>query len=298
MKPIAFVGAAFSIGGADTGSRLGCTFYRHNGQKKPKTAKWHRTIWQRTHHLQAYPQSVAPIRQACQQLAHHVQQRRQGYFPVVIGGDHSCAIGTWSGMTQGKPPIGLLWIDAHLDSHTPTTSQSKRVHGMPLAVLLGQGDKQLMLQQRAVVDRRYTVVFGVRSFEEGEPELMQQLKVRYYTMVEIKQRGLNVCLREAWHYVAACPQGFGVSLDLDGIDPSFAPAVSVPEPNGLYLPTLLKTLKLLPKRKLKAVEVVEFNPYCQGNRRTLTVLSALVINLVPTSKKLKINRVQTENRSC
>ena len=107
-------------------------------------------------------------------------------------------------------------------------------------------------------------------------------------MLEIKQRGLNICLREAWHYVAACPQGFGVSLDLDGIDPSFAPAVSVPEPNGLYFPTLLKTLKLLPKRKLKAIEIVEFNPYCKGNRRTLAVLSALIRNLVPASKKHRV----------
>ncbi len=289
MKPIAFVGAAFSIGGADTGSRLGCTFYRHNGQKKLKPANWHRTIWQESNHLQSYPQCIAAIRQSCQQLAHHVSHIRKGYFPVVIGGDHSCAIGTWSGMTQGKPPIGLLWIDAHFDSHTPTTTHSKRVHGMPLAILLGHGDKQLMLQQRAVIDRRYTVVFGVRSFEEGELVLMQQLKIRYYTMVEIKQRGINVCLREAWHYVAACPQGFGVSLDLDGIDPSFAPAVSVPEPNGLFFPTLLKTLKLLPKRKLQALEIVEFNPYCQGNRRTLAVLSKLVINLVPAVQKHQLN---------
>lgn len=287
MKPIAFVGAAFSIGGAATGSRLGCTFYRHNGQNKPKTALWHRTIWQKSNNLQVYPKGVTPIRQSCQQLAHQVKHLRQGYFPVVIGGDHSCAIGTWSGMTQGKPPIGLLWIDAHFDSHTPATSVSKRIHGMPLAVLLGHGDKELMLQHRAVIDPRYTVVFGVRSYETGEPELMQQLNVRYYTMLEIKQRGLNICLREAWYYVASCPQGFGVSLDLDGIDPSFAPAVSVPEPKGLYFPTLLKTLKLLPKRKLKALEIVEFNPFCQGNRRTLAILSALIRNLVPTSKSFK-----------
>jgi arginase len=280
MKPIAFVGAAFSIGGAATGSRQAPAFYRHYATPHYPNTIWHRIIWQQSNQLQAYPHSVAVIKNACQKLAHHVKGLRQGYFPIVIGGDHSCAVGTWSGISQHKAPIGLLWIDAHFDSHTPATSQSQRIHGMPLALLLGQGDTRLMLQPRAVIDSRYTVVFGVHSFEVGEPELMAQLHIRYYTTTEIKQRGLNTCLREAWRHVSACPQGFGLSIDLDGIDPTFTPAVSVPEAHGLSLPLLLNTLKHLPTTKLKALEVVEFNPYYDRNRRTLKALTAIINHVI------------------
>jgi len=284
MKKIAVIGAAFSVGGAQTGSRRGAIFYRQHLLKKQPSWLWKGIIWQNTNSLQTYPNGIASIRESCQKLAHQVKLRRSGYFPVVIGGDHSCAIGTWSGMTDGKRPIGLLWIDAHFDSHTPITSQSKRIHGMPLAVLLGQGDRQLMLQARAVVNPQYTVVFGVHSFEQGEPELMAQLGVRYYTTTEIEKRGLRVCLQEAWRRVAVCPHGFGVSLDLDALDPSFAPAVSVPEFNGLCLPILVKTLQHLPKRGLKAVEIVEFNPYRERDKRTVQAMTTLISSLIPTVK--------------
>lgn len=175
--------------------------------------------------------------------------------------------------------MGLLWIDAHFDSHTPKTSQSQRIHGMPLAVLLGEGDALLLLQNRAVVKPQYTVVFGVHSFEAGEPELLTRHGVRYYTMTEIHQRGLTVCLNEAWRIVASCPHGFGVSIDLDALDPTFAPAVSVSEKHGLFLPLLVKALAKQNKQRLKAIELVEFNPYREHNKRTLRALTTLISSL-------------------
>lgn len=281
MKTVTLIGAAFSIGGASTGSRRAYSFYRrHKGSTRANHKfRWHGIVWQNSTTLQNYPAGLPAIRQSCRQLAHKVRQIRQSHFPVVIGGDHSCAIGTWHGMTLDRPPIGLLWIDAHFDSHTPATSQSQRIHGMPLAVLLGEGETSLLTPPHPVLDPRHTVVFGVHSFEAGEPELLLRHGVRFYTMDEIRRRGLNRCLSEAWKTVAACPHGFGVSLDLDSIDPKYAPAVSVAEPEGLPLPLLLVSLARQPKHRLRAVEIAEFNPYNEHHRRTIHALTTLIITL-------------------
>lgn len=281
MKTVTLIGAAFSVGGASTGSRRAYSFYRRHYTPVVTRRKllWYGTVWQNSTTLQNYPAGLPAIRQSCRLLAHKVRQIRQNRFPVVIGGDHSCAIGTWCGMTLNRPPMGLLWIDAHFDSHTPATSQSQRIHGMPLAVLLGEGDTGLLSQRHPVLDTKHTVVFGVHSFERGEPELLLRHGVRFYTMDEIRRRGLHRCLSEAWKIVAACPHGFGVSLDLDSIDPQYAPAVSVAEPKGLPLPLLLASLARQPKRRLLAVEIAEFNPYREHHRRTINALTTLIATL-------------------
>lgn len=287
MKTVSLIGAAFSVGGASTGSRRAYSFYRRHypSARLRRKLLWHGTVWQNSTTLQSYPDGLPAIRQSCRQLAHKVKQIRHNHFPVVIGGDHSCAIGTWSGMTLNRPPLGLLWIDAHFDSHTPATSQSQRIHGMPLAVLLGEGDTRLLSHPHPILNPQYTVVFGVHSFEAGEPELLRRKGVRFYTMDEIRRRGLDRCLSEAWRTVAACPQGFGVSLDLDSIDPKYAPAVSVAEPKGLPLPLLLASLTRQPKRRLQALEVAEFNPYREHHRRTVKALTTLIVTLTTRSRR-------------
>jgi arginase family enzyme len=147
---------------------------------------------------------------------------------------------------------------------------------MPLALLLGEGDARLLLSDQPPVDPGYSVVLGVRSFETGEPERLDRLGVRYYTMREIRQRGLRVCLREAWRRVAAAPNGFGISLDLDALDPVYAPGVSVPETGGLLLPHLLQAVRSLPRQGLRAIEIVEFNPWLDRESRTRQSLIRLM----------------------
>jgi arginase len=132
----------------------------------------------------------------------------EGDFPLVIGGDHSCAIGTWSGVHANLADagrLGLVWIDAHMDSHTFKTSPSQAIHGMPLACLLGYGDAKLtqVMSDHPKVLPQNVCLIGVRSFESGEAALLRTLGVRIYFMDEVKKRGLREVFREAVAHVSA-----------------------------------------------------------------------------------------------
>lgn len=276
MKSVA-IGAGFAVGGADAGNRAAPVVLARSRFSRRLGTLDGGLVWQCPATPLPWPDSVPELRRSCIQLARRVERQRHRGLPVIIGGDHSCALGTWNGVTGfGRHPVGLLWIDAHLDSHTPFTSPSRHIHGMPLALLLGEGDSRLLLSGSGVVDPRCCAVLGVRSFEAGEPERLNRLGVRFYTMDEIRRRGLRVCLQEAWHRVSRARHGFGVSLDLDAIDPRFAPGVSVPEPGGLSLPHLLQSLRGLPRHRLRAIEVVEFNPLLDRDERTQRTLTRLV----------------------
>jgi arginase len=208
-------------------------------------------------------------------LANHITHTiKQGLFPVTIGGDHSLAIGTWSGIIHAldaAQQFGLLWIDAHMDSHTPQTTPSHAIHGMPLAVLLGHGEPALVNIAQSVVKLlpKQVVLYGVRSFEKGEADLLAGLHVRIYDMEEIRDRGVEVTLAEAVNQVALAPKGFGVSIDLDAFDPKEAPGVGSPASGGLFSEVFLPELKkVLQHPKLQALELTEFNPVLDKNKLT------------------------------
>lgn len=275
---ITLISACFATGGAHGSAKRGPFVYRQRTAQS-RGGRDGGIIWQWTSQLQPWPQGQKIILQSCRQLSRRVARQRLSALPLIIGGDHSCAIGTWHGVVPAQQTIGLLWIDAHFDSHSPDTTESFRIHGMPLAVLLGEGDPLLVGGRSAVIDKAYCVVFGVRSYEAGELARIQRLGIRFYDMAEIQRRGLSVCLREAWRLVSSCPQGFGVSLDLDSLDPTDAPAVSVPEQRGLRLKALAQTLHCLPKHRLRAVEIVEFNPSLDRQRRTWRALTTLIETL-------------------
>lgn len=213
---------------------------------------------------------------------------RAGDFPVIVGGDHSCAIGTWSGVYHRVARrLGMLWIDAHMDSHTFHTSESGNIHGMPLATLLGRGFPYLvnLMEDGAKLDPARTVVFGVRSYERGEADLLKDLKVRVYEMEEIFDRGFSQCFREASDRVrggGGLP--FGISLDLDALDPSQVPSVGTPVRAGLDAGELLRALPhILGDEDLQAFELVEFNPHEDiGDRGLSFVIETL--NLVQNAR--------------
>lgn len=283
---LAVLGAAFSVGGAHPGCRLGPQVfyeqeYRGLHRRLPLAMRWAGQVRESGSGLQRYPAGANVVFNSAARLKHRVLQLRQsGSLPIIIGGDHSCAIGTWSGVTAAhRHPIGLLWIDAHLDSHTPETSESHRLHGMPLAALLGEGDSRFtMLSGRVPTIRpEYCAVLGVRSFEAGEPLRLKRLGVRFYTQDDIRRHGLPTVLAEAWRHVARAPGGFGVSLDLDVLDPMLAPGVSVPERNGLHPGKLMQLLRQQPcKHRLRALEIVELNPQRDPQGRTRRLLPKLL----------------------
>jgi arginase len=199
---------------------------------------------------------------------------------VVFGGDHTSAIGTWSGVSSVcSNQFGLIWIDAHMDSHTPQTSESKNLHGMPLAVLLGHGDKRLtdILNYHPKVLPNHVCLIGVRSFEKGEAELLQKLNVRVYFMDEVNQRGFDVVFQEALQYIKKNTPCFGVSLDLDAIAPNDAPGTGARVQGGIAADAVVHSLMNLTKDpNFVGLEIVELDPSLDEQGKTVALVERLV----------------------
>ena len=289
-RRIRIIGAASGIGAQDCGCQDGPVAFHHS-QAWHEIASHPLLDWGRTLFPPAGEgmSATARIAALCHNLADELALcLRDGAFPVVIGGDHSIAIGTWSGVARslGQPP-GLLWIDAHLDSHTPETTYSGAVHGMPLACLLGRGDKRLLNLGLTgeQVNARHTAVLGPRSYEPEELAFLQRLGVRIFTADELAARGFAACLDEALAIVSAAPAGFGVTLDLDAIDPRLAPGVGSPEPDGLVaydVRTALQWIGGMPG--LRALEIVEYNPDRDRHGVTAALISDLIGAVLPESR--------------
>ncbi|WP_139326308.1 arginase [Azonexus hydrophilus] len=288
---IRITGAACGLGAQDKACEDGPVAFHHS-QAWHELAGHPQLDWGRTLYAPPARSGEAPVQRIaefCRHLADEVATTlADNRFPVVIGGDHSVAIGTWSGLARhlGQPP-GLLWIDAHLDSHTPETSYSGAIHGMPLACLLGHGDKRLLNigLAGAQVSAGHTVVLGARSHEPEELDFLRRAGVRIIDSEEISQRGFAVCLDEAMAIVAAAPAGFGVTLDLDAIDPRLAPGVGSPEPDGLLATDVLTAVHWIAGMPgLQALEIVEYNPDRDRHGSTAALLSDLIGEILPPGK--------------
>jgi arginase len=198
---------------------------------------------------------------------------RRGQLPCVLGGDHSCAGGTWTGVARAvKGPLGLVWIDAHMDAHTPRTSHTGRLHGMPLAWLLGQDDDPLYGLATGVIEPQHVALLGVRSFEPEERERLERLGVRVMYMDEIRSRGIAAVLDEALEIATRGTASFGISIDLDVVSPDEAPGVGTPVPDGVSGAELTRALERIGGRPdLAAVELVEYSPRLDPTGRTARV---------------------------
>lgn len=233
---------------------------------------------------------VARIANLCSRLSGEVTDAlAANEFPLVIGGDHSVAIGTWSGVARSiGAPIGLLWLDAHLDSHTPETSHSGAIHGMPLACLFGHGDKRLLgfgLDGQQL-SSTHTAVLGPRSYETEEVEFLARIGIRVIGADEIDRSGFQACFQEALAIVAAAPAGFGVTLDLDAFDPRLAPGVGSPEPDGLAVREVLRGLRELAAQPgLLAMEIVEYNPDRDSGGTTAALITDLIETILPSATR-------------
>ena len=201
---------------------------------------------------------------------------------VVIGGDHSSAVGTWSAVAyanRAKGDIGLIWFDAHMDSHTPKTSITQNIHGMPLAALLGEGAIDLcqILDDQPKLKSQNVCLIGVRSYEEEERQFLESLGVRIYYIEEIKKRGLNSVVNEAYELVNRHTCGFGISIDMDIMDPEDAPGVGCRESGGIHGKDLLDTLTHIPQTKpCLGMEITEYNPLLDKDNKTAHLLISLL----------------------
>jgi arginase len=208
----------------------------------------------------------------------------RGSFPLFLGGDHSLAVGTISGVTE-EEPTGVLWIDAHADMNTPETSPSGNLHGMPLAALLGHGDPALVDVGRrgAKLDPGDVVLIGLRSIDPGERELIRRCGVGVYTMRELDERGVSVVLREALVRLAH-RQRLHVSLDMDVLDPSEAPGVGTPVSGGLtYREAHLLMEIVAESGRVASADVVEINPILDYGNQTARLACGLISSLLGKS---------------
>ena len=232
----------------------------------------------------------AVVKDICTRLSDEIVQCiQQEKFFTVIGGDHSCAIGTWSGaahVLRDKGDIGLIWIDAHLDAHTPQTSPSGNIHGMPVAVLLGHGDERLIHIQDNLpkIKPENICMIGMRSYESGEQDLINKLNIKVFYIEEVLKRGFDEVFAEAREIVTRNTIGYGLSLDIDGIDPIEAPGVGTPAENGIsgeiiyqgFKKYYVQDKKSKKNKKLLGVEFAEFNPHRDIDKKTEILIIKLL----------------------
>ncbi len=217
----------------------------------------------------------------CDALAEMTQSVvAEGGFPVVIGGDHAVAIGSWRGIAAALAARGeklaLLWLDAHLDAHTFETTETNAIHGMPAAALLGAGDARLRAKPPALSAERIAVA-GVRSFESGERAFVEAAGIEVAYMDRIAKEGTLVVLRRLWQRLLATGARVGISLDLDGLDPEDAPGVSIPVPGGLRAADVLQFLEeISAHERLCAFELAEMNPLLDIEGRTARLAARLI----------------------
>lgn len=211
------------------------------------------------------------------QISNQVKQTlSDNKLPLVIGGDHSVAIGTWTGVKEHYPRLGLLWIDAHLDAHDLDSTPSGKHHGMPLKSLLeGKGwayNQKFLLDQP--FDPRDVCIIGARSFEEQEHQYLIKKGVKIFYAKDVQELGFDHVLREALSIVNKAQDGFGISFDFDVYDPKFAPGVSTAEKNGVSPKELLGVIKKQLagySSQIRALEFVEYNPVTDTNQITLSL---------------------------
>lgn len=278
-KTTHLIGYASGLGAANPG----CADGPPTLQKSPFLAELKNVLhWEAMLHPEKEQGGkLSEISKLCQQLATVVCNlaEKRAFF-ITLGGDHTSAVGTWSGAQQGlQGDLGLIWIDAHMDSHTHATTPSGNIHGMPLAALLGYGDPALtqILNTSPKLKPDNLFLIGIRSYESEEAALLKKLNVRVYFMEEIKQRGLAAVLAEALTLVKQKTKAYGLTIDIDSIDPIDAPGTGVPEPDGLSadeLLTALQTVKQDPQ--LMGAEIVEFDPHRDHNHKTEKIAARLI----------------------
>jgi arginase len=191
-----------------------------------------------------------------------VEAIQGGQFPIVIGGDHTSAIGFHTGLARVHGETGIIWADTHPDLNTPESSPSGNIHGMMLAGLLGKGSKKMIATTAACQTRKeHVAMVGIRSIDEGEQKLLDEGNIHCMTMDVVRKEGLEHCMHNAVSTANKAKSGFGLTIDIDVIDPSQAPFVATPVENGIDADELAEVLAHLPhKDRLLGLEVVEFTP--------------------------------------
>lgn len=202
-------------------------------------------------------------------------------FPLILGGDHSIAIGSLAGAAQHCKTLGVIWYDAHADINTPETSPTGNIHGMPLAASIGLGHPALInvAGYKRKIKPENIVFIGARDIDDGEKRLIAAKHIKFYSAQAVKKKGMAVVIKETLEYLSERCDGIHLSFDLDGIDPQSAPGVGTPVTGGISYADSLYALQLLfNANKITSAEFVEVNPLLDRDNIT----AHLTVNLIGT----------------
>lgn len=210
-----------------------------------------------------------------------------GEMPVILGGDHSIAIGTFSAISsfykEQNTEIGLIWFDAHADINTHETSPSGNIHGMPLAVLLGFGNEELVNLEGFTpkLKPEYFAHVGARDLDDGEKRRIHELGMRenFFTMSDIDKRGMLACVKDAIMIASRAPGGFAVTFDVDMIDPRFAPGSGTLVRGGTTYREAHLALEVIAEQGgMRSFEIVEVNPMLDQSNITVELAGELILS--------------------
>lgn len=224
---------------------------------------------------------LSPILENMKRLKEVVEESVSlGALPIILGGDHSMAMGSIAGLQkkyQGN--LGLLWVDAHGDFNTPETTLSGNIHGMPLSVIVGRGQEDLVnLGPFPGVREENTVLFGVRDLDPEEKKLLAQSKATVFTIRDIIQKGLYNCFEQALTIVTKGVDFFHLSFDMDSIDPQYAPGTGTPVIGGLTDREVLYLMeRVYETGQLASMDLVEVNPALDVGNRTARLAVELIL---------------------
>jgi arginase len=288
METVAVIGAPLDLGAGRRGVDMGPSAIRYAGLEARIEELGRRCIdWGDVVTAVAEASAVGDervrflpqIKETCERIAELVAKAvDEGLVPLVLGGDHSVALGTLGGLARASGKGGVLWLDAHGDLNRPGTSPTGNVHGMPMAAALGLGGAEFESEAYPLpaLDRTRVALFGVRSLDPAERELLAELDALVFTMSDLDRVGVQPAMREALEHVAG-PGFVHVSLDLDVLDPEVAPGVGTPVRGGLSYREAHLALELVAESGLvRSFEVVEVNPILDRENQTAELAVELV----------------------
>ena len=297
VQQVAVIGAPLDLGQGRRGVDMGPSAIRYAGLAEHLTTKLgletadlgnvSAPVPESTEEVDEHARYLPHILKHCDKVAKLVElTRRSGALPLVLGGDHSVALGTLVGMAAVDGPGGAVWIDAHGDLNTPQSSPSGNVHGMVLAAALGLGGDAFRYDDwtlPAIAPGKLALV-GVRSLDQGERDVLQGLEAKVFTMSEVDRRGVDSCMREAIEHASGAAF-MHVSLDMDVVDPRDAPGVGTPVRGGLqYREAHLAMEVIAESGLLDALDVVEVNPILDRENTT----GQLAVELVASALGARI----------
>ena len=255
------------------------------------------TIYQKN--TNDFAKRIEHVAEQCERVATSVQSTlAEGYFPIVLSGDHSSALGTMSGIKAKYPDktLGVIWLDAHADIHSPFTSPSGNIHGMPLAAALGYDNLQYQINQPddatllqwnkmknigiegAKILSKNLIYFGLRDYEEAEEKVIHDHDIKYFKVEELRFKGLKNCVQEAIQLLFSCEILY-ISFDVDSMDcDRISYGTGTPVPSGFNQEEIIQIIQLLQATgKVKCIEFTEVNPLLdnKGNKMAETAFEVL-----------------------